>query len=552
MVRKYLKWRYIRWAIAIPTLPAALWACTSHPLMQPKPAPEQDTNIYINVNPSRKLDLVFLIDNSKSMLPKQKKLEAQFPKLIDALYDATANPPLPDLRIAIVNSDIGTGLSGRCPKQYGDMGIFQMPKAESCGVNPGATFLEYKQGKNINFGADKNIATVFGCLAAAVGQEGCGYEQQLQALNWAFNLRENEAQRKAFIREDAYLGIVILTDEDDCSTGAKSMLAAEDKLTTLESWSLRCATRGHQCSGANLAYPTNASFEKDFTACKARTDNCDPETESGEKPTSCSPLANIKSIADSIKLVKGNDDSKFLVAGIFGWPTESQTGATYKIAMAPNPNGAQQPDQYDYYPVCYDPDHPMPAGGPADRQAFDLAFGWGGFGGLRVKAFLDEFPAGSSLAFSICERDYSKSMDNIGKTLAAKLSNLCINYKLLDIDADNKETGYVGAQGVQADCRVVDRTPYLENGLIKFNESKAMPHCDQANGAKPCWRVKVDETKCPSKKNANGRVTVPSQWIEVERTTAPPTDTRVGMKCRTCAELSENLENLYQVSGCKY
>jgi hypothetical protein len=506
------------------------------------------TSYSINVNPSRKLDLVFLIDNSKGMVLKQTKLKAQFYKLIEALKDNTSVPPLPDLRIAMVNSDLGSGQSHRCPHQYGDRGIFQLPHGTECGVLPGATFLEYKQGKNINFDAKKDIADVLDCLAAAVGQEGCGYEQQLQALNWAFNLRENETQRKAFIREDAYLGIIILTDEDDCSIEPNSLLAAEEKLTTNEAWSLRCATRGHQCGDAKPSYPTTASFEADFSTCKAREDYCDP-SETGENPTSCSPLANIKKIADGIKSVKGNDLEKFVVAGIFGWPTEDQTSATYKIAMLPNPNVGQS-DYYDYWPICYDPDFPLPAGGPSGRQAFDSAFGWGGFGGLRIKAFLDEFPPESSLAFSICERDYSKIMNKIGATLTRKWADWCLDVKLLDTDVDN-ETGTVkGAPGVQADCQVIERVPTLQDGQIKLIDSKALPRCDLANGQKPCWRVKADESKCPSKKDGNGKVIVPSQLLEIEGASTPPTNTLVNLACRSCDELSEELGEHDQVPGC--
>jgi len=42
------------------------------------------------------------------MAPKQEKLKAQFPKLIAALKDPS-DGPLPDLRIAIIDSDLGTG-----------------------------------------------------------------------------------------------------------------------------------------------------------------------------------------------------------------------------------------------------------------------------------------------------------------------------------------------------------------------------------------------------------------------------------------------------------
>ena len=114
---RLLSWRTLRWAIALPTLPLVWWACTSHPLTQPVPAPEQQTDIYISVSPTRLLDLVFMIDNSPSMAPKQAKLNAQFPKLIAALQDPNNNNALPDLRVAIIDSDLGTNgaySSGSC------------------------------------------------------------------------------------------------------------------------------------------------------------------------------------------------------------------------------------------------------------------------------------------------------------------------------------------------------------------------------------------------------------------------------------------------------
>jgi len=71
---RLLSWRYLRWAIAIPSLPLVWWACTSHPLEQPTPEPEMQTDVYISVAPNRLLDLVFMVDNSPSMEPKVTKL----------------------------------------------------------------------------------------------------------------------------------------------------------------------------------------------------------------------------------------------------------------------------------------------------------------------------------------------------------------------------------------------------------------------------------------------------------------------------------------------
>jgi hypothetical protein len=515
--------------------------------MQPKPEPAQDTNLFMNVDSPRKLDLVFLIDNSASMLPKQEKLQREFPKLIDALKSENRDPPLPDLRIAIVNSDLGTGASGRCAKRYGDRGVFQVPGAAECGVKPGATFLEYENGKNLNFAADKDLSEVFGCLAVNIGQRGCGFEQPLQALNWAFNLEGNiQTQGNGgFIRDDALLGIVILTDEDDCSMEPNSLLADEDKFSSIENWNVRCATRGHQCEENNLAYPTAAGFDMDFAKCKARRDFCDPTIETGKDPSACSPLADIQKIATGIKSVKKHDPEKLFIAGIFGWPRAGQSIATYKIEKVPQKTSGQ-PDLYDYWPVCFDPHHPLPATGTADRANFDLAFGWGGFGGLRIKAFLDEFPPDKTLAFSICEPDFSQSMQLIGEAIRIALGTLCINQKLLDTD--------LTTQGVQADCRVVQRIPTSKDGPIRLEESTAMPRCDQSNGQRPCWKVTRSELKCPIKRNSFGNILVPSQLIEVDRknTLPPPPNTKVGIKCRTCPEMTLQMEALYQVEGCLY
>jgi hypothetical protein len=101
-----------------------------------------------------------MIDNSPSMAPKQAKMNAQFPKLIAALKDPN-DGTLPDLRVAIIDSDLGTGgpiSSGSCgpktlpdgtnPSIYGDMGRFQMIGATTCGVtSPDATYLEYTKGQ---------------------------------------------------------------------------------------------------------------------------------------------------------------------------------------------------------------------------------------------------------------------------------------------------------------------------------------------------------------------------------------------------------------------
>ena len=513
----------------------------------------QQTDIYISVAPARMLDLVFMIDNSPSMAPKVSKMNQQFPKLIEALKDPN-DGTLPDLRVAIIDSDLGTNgayTSGSCgPKTladgtvspFGDLGRFQMINAATCGVtNPAALYLEYKAGQPLNYAGDIN--TVFACLAGNVGVQGCGEQHSLQAFEFALVAgglgSVNDAQH-TMLRQNAYLGLVFLTDEDDCSAAMNDGMFGDKTELRGESASLRCYTRSHQCGGVNLTnappgYPTSAAFTAPLSTCAARADACpNPTDGTGSTdtsfPTDCSPLKDFKRLAYEIKALK-DDPEQILVAGIFGWPLNDSDMATaqYKIDRIPNPNVADtvHPTVFDSWPVCYDPNHL-----PAAPNTYDAtAAGWGATAGLRNAAFVDEFGA-NGLKLSICAPDFSGSMKVIGDTIAKKVQNTCVPYKLADADPSTP--------GLQPDCRVVYRTPQLDpldpNRVIYVESPTSLPVCQAGatadNIAEDCWQLANDLTKCP----ANG------QWIQVLRTVQEilagplPAGTKVGMQCRTCPD----------------
>jgi hypothetical protein len=537
-------WRIGRWVGPSLAIPVALWACTSHPLSQPDPQPEQLTDATILVAPMRHLDLLFMIDNSPSMGPKQDKMKEQFPKLIDALRDPV-DGKLPDLRVAILDSDLGSGTAHWCTgfEHHGDLGKFQVRDPAGCKVKPDALWLEYTHNEPVNFTGDVSIA--FKCLASGVGVEGCGFEHQLQALQWAFYLSGNESQWN-FLRPEAYLGIVILTDEDDCSAPMDSHMF--DVFPPTESPSLRCATRGHQCSGATLTYPTTAAVSVPWESCSARDDaTCDSSVDTSQA-TPCNPLSNIKTIADAVKGLKGTEaDDKILVAAIYGMPRAGDaTVRPYKIDMNPNAYGNNA--GYDYWPICYDPNH-MPTSSGWDKAAAEN----GAAGGLRISAFLNQFNDKSRLAYSICESDFGPAMAGIGKTLRNKIDNLCVPFKLVDTSDE---------PGIQANCRIVDRIPRMVQDSTGhwtqiYDESpNSIPRC-QSTREPECWEVKFgnpngtdDEketaTRCPA------QPTVPSQMINVLRKpgTTLVEGTKIRMQCRTCVDLTSH--DLRPIEGCDY
>lgn len=455
------------------------------------------TDYYVAVGElTRKLDLVFMVDNSPGMAVKVAKMTARLPMLFSALKDPETGA-FPDLRIALIDSDLGTGgayASGSCGPNpdngdslYGDTGNFQMRSASSCGMTSGdSLWIEYTHGAPANYAGQ--IDSVLACLATNAGTAGCGEEHSLQAFEFALldqNLHQGTyAKQNDFLRPEAHLGLVFITDEDDCSAAVNDGMFGDKPELRGESASLRCATRAHRCDGFNLAdkgvgYPTTSSFASSFARCAARADSCPNPTDGSTEgtdtstPTTCSPLKSIVNMANEIKLLKGDDaDQKILVAGIFGWPLKGADGtvdladAVYRIDLVPNPNVAdtEHPQVYDYWPVCYDPDHmPQSSGYEADAWAY------GATGGLRLAAFVDAFGS-SGLKYSICERDFTDAMQGIGAALAKKMGTRCVTSTIDSKSCDvhvmrpfasdtTKSVEYVADADALAKCQ--DLTPPL-------------------------------------------------------------------------------------------
>ena len=83
-----LRWRRVwavtRWVAVASALPL-VWACNSRTLEQPHPNPVRVVNNTFQATLNRKIDLLFMIDNSQSMLPLQAKLLMQFPVFMNVL-----------------------------------------------------------------------------------------------------------------------------------------------------------------------------------------------------------------------------------------------------------------------------------------------------------------------------------------------------------------------------------------------------------------------------------------------------------------------------------
>ena len=317
------------------------------------------TNFTVLEVPDREVDILFMIDNSPSMDPKQTRLAQNFPNMINVLQqipDGYGGASLPDVHIGVISSDMGAGSEGigvNCKRVLGDRGLLYgndpnnplasvapnadpdqggHPDPNGCGLHSGQRWISdianpNGTGRIKNY--DGNIQDVFACLAKSVGTGGCGFEHQLQSLRVALNADyPNNPQDPAnsinpenigFVRPKGYLAIVLVTDEDDCSAdpndGVNDSMFLQNRNPITETASLRCAARGHVCNGQpipgysdpsigyqppnSLPLP-NIGFSTAFTNC-APKDQPNPAT--GQTDYHYLPLIRVQDMIDSINVI---------------------------------------------------------------------------------------------------------------------------------------------------------------------------------------------------------------------------------------------------------
>jgi hypothetical protein len=473
-----LGWRHLRWVLAAATVPLALWACNAHPLEQPKPAPEQQTDLVYEVNPVRKLDLLFVVDNSNSMAQEQANLQKNFPDFMNELTKIQGGAP--DMHIAVVSSNVGAGQgqpAAECPPG-GDRGAFQA--LSSCGFDPnkaGAYYLSVDGNGKTNFedqGGFPKLPELFGCMAS-LGIKGCGYEHHLLSMYFALDGKTNTApgRNAGFLRDDAYLGIVVIADEDDCSGSPTANFF--DGTVQGQSGSLRCALRGHKCNGMDVP---PMPFMADLKDCEPYV-----RAPTGEENTR---LIDVGFFADFVKSLKRNPD-KILVSTVIGWPdAASEPTAKYALRQINTTRGLE----LDLAPICEDP-----ATGSAAP-------------GIRLHKFAKSFT--NNTVHPICSADLKQAMTDIGVKLRTILENTCITSPLYDTDEKTAE--------IQADCQVFDQVPLNDNSG-RYKDVAILP-C--SSGAQTCWEL-VRDQMCTS-----------GYRTEVKRGTPAEPGTLQSIRCLTC------------------
>jgi hypothetical protein len=237
------------------------------------------------------LDVLFMIDNSSSMTVMQQKLASQIPGFVAALQNLPTG--LPNIHIAVVSSDMGApgdSTSALACTQFGDNGQFRIgvasggpvvqhpgfdggatggapggddagaPGCAGASLNSGATYISNVDGV-ANYTGD--LSTLVSCMTA-LGDNGCGFEHQLASISRALGADGSPApsSNAGFLRPDAQLAIIVLSNEDDCSAPADTLLYSlnggqqniSNPLGPIANY--RCNQFGHLCRDPGSADPT--------------------------------------------------------------------------------------------------------------------------------------------------------------------------------------------------------------------------------------------------------------------------------------------------------
>ena len=196
----------------------------------------------VGATTASKVDLLLVVDNSASMADKAQVLSTSVGTLLRRVVTGGAN----DVHVGVISSSLGSFGGDLCPDSGEHNGRAHLRTIGADGnVVPRASargFLAYGAGGSTDV---EQLVTDASSLVKGVGEAGCGIEAQLESAYrflvqpdpWQSvtvnNLNQAElvgldadllAQRKAFLRPDSLVVVVMLTDEDDSSPDPLSVL----------------------------------------------------------------------------------------------------------------------------------------------------------------------------------------------------------------------------------------------------------------------------------------------------------------------------------------
>ena len=488
----------------------------------------------VPINQNGNVDLLFVIDNSSSMEEEQLELTDRLDEMVAALLNGGGPgidpfPPVLSLNVAVVTTDIGSepvngqavggGGNGDCTASTSDRAIAQrdgamadcLPSSENWAVYPANT---------------SNPATLQSEVQCIVQQgiAGCGFEQQLEATVQTF-----DGQNAGFLRSDAILAIVLVTDEEDCSADDPDIFDISDT--------------------NNLAGPF-------FDDALPR-----PNPSNVKTNLRCTEFADrLKPVADYVTQIASlkDDPAQVVFAAIAGVPDpnvvsgvdlEDFEALLARPDMTPTPDG----DSNGLTPVCerFNGATLVTSASPGRRM-------------VEVAQGLEQEGV-AVVVESICAESYANAVNNIASKIGDALRDIClpnplnrnaegkVNCEVVEVQPDGGKCADVGRGRSAEPIRLEEASDGTtrEVCLIEQQPSNAGVPTDlgwfyddftSAKDVCPMPQQRVSFVGEESKPAAGTRVRFECL------TAVTPIETDIGTACATdaeCARSAESLEEQY-------
>jgi hypothetical protein len=379
----------------------------------------------------RAVDILFVVDNSGSMGGEQGTLAQSFGSFINVLeaQEVGAN-----YRIGVTTSE-GSGniRATSCRSrlfeflfewEFGTIDEQQRGCLDSCAfetIDVAEPWLEKSDGRtNLPPGID--FAQALECVGPQ-GINGPGYERPLEAMR---NALVNNPQ--GFLRDDALLAVIFVTDEADCSADQNTIGWMQTTGTVFWSTPDRatsgaCWNAGVACTGGPGVYDT--CFSQDYDMQGQPTNNPDEAV--------LFPVQRYIDVLTDIAEQKQIDggQGEVLVALLAGVPVDyPETGVLpYADSVFPNFN-----EEFGIGPSC--------------NQGAETIQDPPGIPPVRLREFAEAFASEERNIFSVCSADYGVALTQIAAAIGEINERACVGGCVVDADE--------AADGLQPDCMLVE------------------------------------------------------------------------------------------------
>lgn len=419
--------------------------CLEHPITHVEICKIGTPELPIKLEENGDVDILFVIDNSGSMAEEQSRLARNFEAFAARLDTMGAH-----YRIGFTTTDSGNPRCSGTTPEGGDLvlrscldrlgeGAFQfndIDAAYACtdvcsltgdqlAVRPstasGASdgqeakprpWIEKIDGVS-NLPGGVSMADAFACFGPQ-GIDGCGFEQPLESMYRALQkaLEPSEGNH-GFMRDNALLSVIFVTDETDCSYDpGHSDIFTSDK-TFWESpddpapTSALCWNAGVACQGPGPVY-----------------DGCEPEDYAADgTPGAADGVAVLRPVSrytDFLAEIQGDKQAQgrdVLLSLIAGVPIGYEKGGL-EIPYQEAADGTDQQRDFGIAPGCVAQDGSGSTAIPPVRE--------------RVVA--EAFAGSETNLYSICQDDYTPALEGIARQIQRKLVPVCGTSMVADSD----------------------------------------------------------------------------------------------------------------------